>query len=67
MQLRTELAEAFTELQNDTDLEIGVFAGTGRAFCAGEAMKESLPPLMPVLYFDPGDSTRTQCSGLKRS
>ena len=42
VQLRTEMAEAFTEFNEDRDLEVAVFTGTGRAFCAGEDMKESL-------------------------
>mgnify|MGYP001192040683 CR=1 FL=1 len=42
VQLRTELAEAFTELRDDPELEVGVFTGTGKAFCAGEDMKESI-------------------------
>jgi enoyl-CoA hydratase/carnithine racemase len=41
-QLRAEMAEAFSEFQADKDLEVAVFTGTGRAFCAGEDMKESL-------------------------
>ncbi|KAA1280431.1 MAG: enoyl-CoA hydratase/isomerase family protein [SAR202 cluster bacterium] len=41
-QLRTEMAEAFTEFRDNRDLEVCVFTGTGRAFCAGEDMKESL-------------------------
>ncbi len=49
VQLRTELAEAFSELQDDPALEIGVFTGTGRAFCAGEDMKESIRAGAPGL------------------
>ena len=41
-QLRTEMAEAFTEFGANPDLEVAVLTGTGRAFCAGEDMKESL-------------------------
>ena len=41
-ELRTEMARAFTEFRADADLEVAVFTGTGRAFCAGEDMKESL-------------------------
>ena len=40
--LRTEMAEAFTEFRDNRDLEVAVFTGTGRAFCAGEDMKEAL-------------------------
>ena len=46
-QIRTELAKAWSELQESRDLEIGVFTGTGRAFCAGEDMKESLEDGVP--------------------
>jgi len=49
LQLRTELAEAFTELQDNSNLEVGVFTGTGRAFCAGEDMKESIREGAPGL------------------
>lgn len=49
VQLRTELAEAFSELQDDPALEVGVFTGTGRAFCAGEDMKESIRAGAPGL------------------
>ena len=41
-EVRTGLAEAWTEFKESKDLEIGVFTGSGRAFCAGEDMKESL-------------------------
>ncbi|MEE2880375.1 MAG: enoyl-CoA hydratase/isomerase family protein [Chloroflexota bacterium] len=41
-QLRSEMAEAFVEFQNNSDLEVAVLTGTGRAFCAGEDMKEAL-------------------------
>jgi len=41
-QIRTELAEAWSEFRESSDLEVGIFTGTGRAFCAGEDMKESL-------------------------
>ena len=42
MELRQGMAEAFTIFDKDTDLEVAVLTGTGRAFCAGEDMKESL-------------------------
>ena len=42
VELRTELAAAFTEFRDDANLEVAVFTGTGRAFCAGEDMKEAL-------------------------
>lgn len=42
VQLRTEMGEAFTEFKENPELEVAVLTGTGRAFCAGEDMKESL-------------------------
>ena len=42
VELRTEMAAAFTEFRDNPDLEVAVFTGTGRAFCAGEDMKEAL-------------------------
>ncbi|MCC6534410.1 MAG: enoyl-CoA hydratase/isomerase family protein [Burkholderiales bacterium] len=41
-QLREALADAWTEFDQSPDLEVAIFTGTGRAFCAGEDMKESL-------------------------
>ena len=41
-ELRAEMARAFTDFKEDADLEVAVFTGTGRAFCVGEDMKESL-------------------------
>ena len=41
-ELRTLLAEAWAEFRRDNTLEVAVLTGTGRAFCAGEDMKESL-------------------------
>ncbi|HJN86005.1 MAG: enoyl-CoA hydratase/isomerase family protein [Dehalococcoidia bacterium] len=40
--LRTGMADAFIEFNNNPELEVAVLTGTGRAFCAGEDMKESL-------------------------
>jgi len=40
--MRTRLAETWTEFRRDNELEVAIFTGTGRAFCAGEDMKESL-------------------------
>jgi enoyl-CoA hydratase/carnithine racemase len=42
MQLRQAMAQAFTTFAENPDLEVAVLTGTGRAFCAGEDMKESL-------------------------
>jgi enoyl-CoA hydratase/carnithine racemase len=41
-EMRTRLAEAWTEFRHDGGLEVAIFTGTGRGFCAGEDMKESL-------------------------
>lgn len=41
-EMRTELAEAWTEFRHSKQLEVAIFTGTGRGFCAGEDMKESL-------------------------
>lgn len=41
-ELRVKLAEAWTEFRESRALEVAVFTGTGRGFCAGEDMKEAL-------------------------
>jgi enoyl-CoA hydratase/carnithine racemase len=41
-EMRTLLAETWTEFRHSKELEVAIFTGTGRAFCAGEDMKESL-------------------------
>src|ERR1700743_1665472 len=41
-ELRSELAAAWTTFRQDSELEVAIFTGAGRAFCAGEDMKESL-------------------------
>src|SRR5919197_5744821 len=41
-ELRTELAQAWCEFRDSDQLEVADFTGTGRAFCAGEDMKESI-------------------------
>ena len=41
-ELRAGLAQAWREFRDSDELEIAVFTGTGRAFCAGEDMKESI-------------------------
>ncbi len=47
VELRTEMAAAFSEFRDDPELEVAVLTGTGRAFCAGEDMKEALERGMP--------------------
>jgi enoyl-CoA hydratase/carnithine racemase len=46
-EMRTRLAETWTEFRHDNDLEVAIFTGTGRGFCAGEDMKESLARGLP--------------------
>jgi enoyl-CoA hydratase/carnithine racemase len=41
-EIRGELARIWTEFRHDKQLEVAIFTGTGRGFCAGEDMKESL-------------------------
>src|SRR6516225_54077 len=41
-EMRTQLAETWTEFRHSDGLEVAIFTGAGRAFCAGEDMKESL-------------------------
>src|SRR5919108_312769 len=41
-EMRTELAKIWSEFRRDPGLEVAIFTGTGRGFCAGEDMKESL-------------------------
>ena len=46
-EMRSRLAETWTEFRRDDGLEVAIFTGTGRGFCAGEDMKESLENRMP--------------------
>jgi enoyl-CoA hydratase/carnithine racemase len=41
-EMRSELAKAWTQFRHSKELEVAIFTGTGRGFCAGEDMKESL-------------------------
>ena len=41
-EMRAELARAWIGFRHDKELEVAIFTGTGRGFCAGEDMKESL-------------------------
>ena len=41
-EMRTRLAETWSEFRHSSELEVAIFTGTGRGFCAGEDMKESL-------------------------
>ncbi|MGH2587495.1 MAG: enoyl-CoA hydratase/isomerase family protein, partial [Dehalococcoidia bacterium] len=41
-ELRAALADAWNEFRDSPDMEVAIFTGTGRAFCAGEDMKETI-------------------------
>ncbi len=41
-ELCQQMAEAFTAFRDSDTLEVAILTGTGRGFCAGEDMKESL-------------------------
>jgi enoyl-CoA hydratase/carnithine racemase len=41
-EMRAELGAAWCEFRDSRDLEVAIYTGTGRAFCAGEDMKESV-------------------------
>jgi enoyl-CoA hydratase/carnithine racemase len=41
-EIREGLAAAWCEFRDSDDLEVAILTGTGRAFCAGEDMKESV-------------------------
>lgn len=40
--IRQGMAEAFSEFRDNDGLEVAILTGTGRGFCAGEDMKESV-------------------------
>jgi enoyl-CoA hydratase/carnithine racemase len=46
-ELRQKLAETWTQFRESRELEVAIFTGAGRAFCAGEDMKESLAAKKP--------------------
>jgi enoyl-CoA hydratase/carnithine racemase len=46
-EMRTRLAETWTEFRRSERFEVAIFTGSGRGFCAGEDMKESLAAGMP--------------------
>jgi enoyl-CoA hydratase/carnithine racemase len=41
-EMRNELSETWNEFRENSALEVAIFTGAGRGFCAGEDMKESL-------------------------
>ena len=45
--IRKGMAEAFNRFHEDEDLEVAILTGTGRGFCAGEDMKESIDRGIP--------------------
>src|SRR5436190_2741387 len=45
--MRTALAETWTEFRHSDEFEVAIFTGTGRGFCAGEDMRESLQRGVP--------------------
>src|SRR5215472_2691427 len=46
-EMRTRLAETWTAFRHDDGLDVAIFTGTGRGFCAGEDMRESLQRGVP--------------------
>ena len=64
VELRTELAAAFTEFKDDPDSEVAVFTGTGRAFCAGEDMKESFCHIFSTTSNTSAERSPTPCRSL---
>ena len=46
-EMRSDLAETWTAFRRDEGLEVAIFTGAGRGFCAGEDMKESLANQTP--------------------
>jgi enoyl-CoA hydratase/carnithine racemase len=41
-ELRSALADAWCDFRDSRELEVAIYTGTGRAFCVGEDMKESV-------------------------
>src|SRR4051812_32899663 len=41
-EMREGLVDAWSEFRDSKDLEVAIYTGTGKAFCAGEDMKESV-------------------------
>ena len=46
-EMRTELAKTWAEFRHSKEFEVAILTGTGRGFCAGEDMKESLQKGVP--------------------
>ena len=47
-EMRTQLAAAWCAFRDSRDAEVAIYTGTGRAFCAGEDMKESVERGGPI-------------------
>lgn len=41
-EMRSMMADVWTDFRHSKELEVAIFTGTGRGFCAGEDMKETL-------------------------
>ena len=54
-EMRCALAEIWASFRTDPELEVGILTGTGRGFCAGEDMKESLADGAPGGRRPPGE------------
>ncbi len=48
-ELRAGLKQAWEEFHASSELEVAILTGTGRAFCAGEDMKETVERGMPAI------------------
>src|ERR1700739_807181 len=46
-EMRAALAETWTMFRTSDEFEVAIFTGTGRGFCAGEDMKESVERGVP--------------------
>src|SRR5438552_13257662 len=46
-EMRTRLAETWSEFRRSDEFDVAIFTGTGRGFCAGEDMRESLQRGVP--------------------
>ena len=46
-EMRQMLAETWTDFRTSREFEVAIFTGTGRGFCAGEDMKETLTTGVP--------------------
>jgi enoyl-CoA hydratase/carnithine racemase len=47
LEMRSQLAETWSEFRHSERFEVAIFTGSGRGFCAGEDMKESVARGMP--------------------